>query len=68
MGVATRSLDVDTRVDGGFVVVAAKDEQYRQLENRSEEKIYNLREPGSNDAPKLLVRSNRRASCFIERA
>jgi iron(III) transport system substrate-binding protein len=58
MGVATRRLDVDTRWTKDFGVIAAKDgltlEQYRRLENQSEEKIYSLREPGSNAARKLL--------------
>lgn len=58
MGVGSRRLDVDTRWTKEFGVIAAKDgltiEQYHRLENQSEEKIYKLREPGSNAARKLL--------------
>jgi hypothetical protein len=58
LGIATRRLDVDTRWTKDFGVIAAKDgltfEQYRRLENQSEEKIYSLREPGSNALRKLL--------------
>jgi iron(III) transport system substrate-binding protein len=58
MGVGSRRLDVDTRWTKDFGVIAAKDgltlEQYHRLENQSEEKIYKLREPGSNAARKLL--------------
>ncbi len=58
MGVASRRLDVDTRWTKEFGVIGAKDglslDQYRRLENQSEEKIYKLREPGSAAARKLL--------------
>jgi iron(III) transport system substrate-binding protein len=58
MGVASRRLDVDTRWTKDFGVIGAKDgltiEQYRRLENQSEDKIYKLREPGSAAARKLL--------------
>jgi ABC-type Fe3+ transport system substrate-binding protein len=58
MGVASRRLDVYTRWTKDFGVIGAKDglsiEQYRRLENQSEEKIYKLREPGSAAARKLL--------------
>ncbi len=58
MGVASRRLDVDTRWTRDFGVIGAKDglslEQYRRLENQSEDKIYKLRDPGSAAARKLL--------------
>jgi ABC-type Fe3+ transport system substrate-binding protein len=58
MGVASRRLDVDTRWTKEFGVIGAKDglslEQYRRLENQSEDKVYQLREPGSVAARKLL--------------
>lgn len=58
MGVASRRLDVDTRWTKEFGVIGAKDglslEQYRRLENQSEDKIYKLREPGAAAARKLL--------------
>ena len=58
MGVASRRLDVDTRWTKEFGVIGAKDglsfEQYRRLENQSEEKIHKVREPGLAAARKLL--------------
>ena len=58
MGVASRRLDIDTRWLKEFGVIGAKDgltlDQYFKLENQSEEKIYQLREPGAAAARKLL--------------
>lgn len=55
---ATRRLDVDVKWLREFGVTAAKDaltfEQYRKLENQSEDKINRLREPAANLARKLL--------------
>ncbi len=58
MGVGSRRLDVDTKWLREFGVLAAKDgltlEQFHQLENQSEEKVYKIREPGAAVARKLL--------------
>lgn len=58
IGQATRRLDVDTRGLKEFGVMAAKDsitiEQYYKLENQSEKKVYESREPGADLARKLL--------------
>ncbi len=58
MGEATRRLDVETKWLKEFGVLAAKDgltlEQYHQMENQSEEMIYNVRDPGAALARKLL--------------
>jgi iron(III) transport system substrate-binding protein len=58
MGVGTRRLDIDTKWLKDFGVIAAKDgltlEQFYQLENQSEDKIYAIREPGAAMARKLL--------------
>ena len=58
IGQATRRLDVDTRGLKEFGVLAAKDsitlDQYYKLENQSEKKVYELREPGAELARKLL--------------
>jgi ABC-type Fe3+ transport system substrate-binding protein len=55
---ATRRLDVDVKWLRQFGVTAAKDaltfEQYRKLENQSEEKINRFREPAAALAKKLL--------------
>lgn len=55
---ATRRLDVDVKWLREFGVTAAKDtlsvEQYRKLENQSEDKIHRLREPAAELARKLL--------------
>jgi iron(III) transport system substrate-binding protein len=55
---ATRRLDVDVKWLREVGVTAAKDalniEQYRKLENQSEDKINRLREPAANLARKLL--------------
>ncbi|MGE5218939.1 MAG: ABC transporter substrate-binding protein [Chloroflexota bacterium] len=55
---ATRRLDVDSKWLRDFGVTAAKDtltlEQYRKLENQSEDKINRLREPAAALARKLL--------------
>lgn len=58
IGQATRRLDVDTRALKEFGVTAAKDsitlDQYYKLENQSEKKVYELREPAAELARKLL--------------
>ena len=58
LGQATRRLDVDTRALKEFGVTAAKDtitlEQYYKLENQSEKKVNESREPGAELARKLL--------------
>lgn len=58
MGQGTRRLDVDTRWLKKFGVIAAKDsltpDQYPTLENQSEEKILNVREPAAKFARKIL--------------
>jgi ABC-type Fe3+ transport system substrate-binding protein len=58
MGEATRRLDVDTKWMKELGVLAAKDgltlEQYYRMENQSEDKIYKVREPGTEMAKKLL--------------
>ena len=59
MGVGTRRLDIDTKWLKEFGIIAAKDvplslEQFQKLENRSEDKIYKVREPGAAVARKLL--------------
>jgi iron(III) transport system substrate-binding protein len=58
LGQATRRLDVDTHGLKEFGVTAAKDtitlEQYYKLENQSEKKVNELREPGAELARKLL--------------
>jgi iron(III) transport system substrate-binding protein len=58
MGVGSRRLDVDTKWLNEFGVIAAKDsvtvEQYHELENQSEDKIYKVRQPGAEVARKLL--------------
>jgi hypothetical protein len=55
---ATRRLDIDMKWLREVGVTAAKDavtlEQYRKLENQSEDKINRLREPAANLARKLL--------------
>ena len=55
---ATRRVDVDAKWLREFGVTAAKDsltiEQYRKLENQSEDKINRLREPAAALARKLL--------------
>jgi iron(III) transport system substrate-binding protein len=58
MGQATRRLDVDTKALKELGVIAAKEaitlEQYYKLENQSEKKVYESREPGADLARKLL--------------
>lgn len=58
MGQGTRRLDVDTQWLRKFGVIAAKDiltpDQYPKLENQSEEKILNVREPAAEFARKIL--------------
>jgi ABC-type Fe3+ transport system substrate-binding protein len=58
MGQGTRRLDVDTQWLKEFGVIAAKDnltpDQYPKLENQSEEKILQIREPAAEFARKLL--------------
>jgi ABC-type Fe3+ transport system substrate-binding protein len=58
MGQATRRLDIDTQWLKEFGVFAAKDsltpEQYKKLENQSEEKILKIREASAELARKLL--------------
>jgi ABC-type Fe3+ transport system substrate-binding protein len=58
MGVGTRRLDVETKWLRDVGVIAAKDgltlEQFHEVENQSEEKIYKIREPGAAMARKLL--------------
>jgi iron(III) transport system substrate-binding protein len=58
MGVGTRRLEVETKWLRDFGVIAAKDgltiEQFYEVENQSEEKIYKIREPGAAMARKLL--------------
>ncbi len=58
IGQATRRLDVDTRSLKEFGVIAAKDaitmDQYYKLENQSEKKVYESRDPGADLARKLL--------------
>jgi iron(III) transport system substrate-binding protein len=58
IGQATRRLDVDTRGLKAFGMLAAKDgltlEQYYKLENQSEKKVYEMRDPGADLARKLL--------------
>jgi len=58
IGQATRRLDVDTRGLKELGVIAAKEsitmEQYYKLENQSEKKVYESRDPGSELARKLL--------------
>lgn len=56
--VGSRRLDVDTKWLKEFGVIASKDsltvEQFYQLENQSEEKVYKLRELGAAAARRLL--------------
>lgn len=58
MGAATRRLDVDTKWLKEFAQVGAKDaltvEQYYKMENQSEERIYNVRDPAADLARKLF--------------
>jgi ABC-type Fe3+ transport system substrate-binding protein len=58
LGQATRRLDVDTRALKAVGVTAAKDaitlDQYYKLENQSEKKVYESRDPGADLARKLL--------------
>jgi iron(III) transport system substrate-binding protein len=58
IGQATRRLDVDTRGLKAFGMLAAKDgltlDQYYKLENQSEKKVYEMRDPGADLARKLL--------------
>jgi iron(III) transport system substrate-binding protein len=58
IGQATRRLDVDNRSLKEFGVIAAKDaitlDQYYKLENQSEKKVYESRDPGADLARKLL--------------
>ncbi len=58
IGQATRRLDVDNRSLRELGVIAAKDtitlEQYYKLENQSEKKVYESRDPGADLARKLL--------------
>jgi len=58
MGAATRRLDVDTKWLKEFAQIGAKDgltlEQYRRMENQSEEMIYKVRDPGAALARRLL--------------
>jgi ABC-type Fe3+ transport system substrate-binding protein len=58
IGQATRRLDVDTRGLRAFGMLAAKDgltlDQYYKLENQSEKKVYEMRDPGADLARKLL--------------
>lgn len=58
MGVGTRRLDIPTGWLRQYGVIAAKDfltlEQFYNMENQSEEKIYRIREPGAALARKLL--------------
>ena len=58
LGQATRRLDVDNRALKEFGTIAAKDaitlEQYYKLENQSEKKVYESRDPGADLARKLL--------------
>jgi len=58
MGGATRRFDVDTRWLREFGVLPAKDglslEDYYRMENQSEDKIYEVRDPGAALARKLL--------------
>jgi iron(III) transport system substrate-binding protein len=58
LGQATRRLDVDNRSLKEFGTIAAKDaitlEQYYKLENQSEKKVYESRDPGADLARKLL--------------
>ncbi len=58
IGQASRRFDVDTKRLEEFGVIPAKDhltlEQYHRLENQSEEKIYEVRDPGAELARKLL--------------
>jgi iron(III) transport system substrate-binding protein len=58
IGQATRRLDVDTRGLRAYGMLAAKDgltlDQYYKLENQSEKKVYEMRDPGADLARKLL--------------
>jgi hypothetical protein len=58
MGQGTRRFDVDTHWLKEFGVIAAKDsltpDQYPKLENQSEEKVFNVREPAAEFARKIL--------------
>ena len=58
LGQATRRLDVDNRALKEFGTIAAKDtitlEQYYKLENQSEKKVYESRDPGAELARRLL--------------
>lgn len=58
LGQGTRRLDVDTKWLREFGVIAAKDkltlDEFTKLENQSEDKIRNIREPGAALARKLL--------------
>ena len=58
LGQGTRRLDVDTKWLQEFGVIAAKDkitlEEFAKLENQSEDKIREIREPGAALARKLL--------------
>jgi len=58
MGQGTRRFDVGTQWLKEFGVTAAKDsltpDQYPQLENQSEEKVFNVREPAAEFARKIL--------------
>ncbi|HKA34031.1 MAG TPA: extracellular solute-binding protein [Candidatus Binatia bacterium] len=58
IGQATRRLDVDTRGLKAYGMLAAKDgltlDQYYKLENQSEKKVYEMRDPGADLARKLL--------------
>lgn len=58
MGAPTRRLDVDTRWSKDFGMLAAKDhltlEQFYQMENQSEDRIYKVRDPAAALARKLL--------------
>jgi ABC-type Fe3+ transport system substrate-binding protein len=58
LGQATRRLDVDNRGLKEFGIIPAKDsitlDQYYNLENQSEKKVYESRDPGAELARKLL--------------
>jgi iron(III) transport system substrate-binding protein len=58
MGHGTRRLDIDTKWLKSYGVIPAKDgltiEQFHQMENQSEDKIYRIRAPAAAMARKLL--------------
>jgi len=58
MGAPTRRLDVETKWAKEFGFIPAKDgltlEQYYKMENQSEKRIYEVRDPAAELARKLL--------------